>query len=40
MSLEQLEVGMNWLFGKLYSDRAVAERKRRFLAMVRARRAG
>ncbi|MCC6741427.1 MAG: B12-binding domain-containing radical SAM protein [Planctomycetia bacterium] len=40
MTLEQLEHGMNWLFGKLYGDAAVAERKRRFLAMVRARRAG
>jgi len=40
MTLAQLEDGMNWLFGKLYNDRAVAARKRRFLAMVRARRAG
>ncbi|KAF0246781.1 MAG: radical SAM [Planctomycetota bacterium] len=40
MTLAQLEEGMNWLFAKLYNDRAVAERKRRFLAIVRARRAG
>lgn len=41
MTLEQFEEGMNWLFGKLYSDHAVHERKRRFLAMARrARHAG
>jgi radical SAM superfamily enzyme YgiQ (UPF0313 family) len=38
MTLEQLEKGMQWLFGRLYSDRAVAERKRRFVAMARRRR--
>ncbi|NUN47831.1 MAG: B12-binding domain-containing radical SAM protein [Candidatus Brocadiae bacterium] len=38
MSLEQLEAGMNWLFGRLYSDAAVQERKRGFLAMARSRR--
>jgi radical SAM superfamily enzyme YgiQ (UPF0313 family) len=40
MSVEQLEKGLRWLFGELYSEVAYAARKRAFIAQRKASSAG